>query len=79
MDAVYNNTYSKVRVKEESSMKEEIPYLVEELYYQYSHELVPESWVGGFEDNPAQGHGLWSFYQGLKLGMRLSAICLDQL
>ena len=59
--------------------KEEIPYLVEELYYHYSHNLVPESWVGGFEDNPVQGHGLWSFYQGLKLGMRLSAICLDQL
>ncbi len=59
-------------------MKEEIPMLVEELYYRYSHELVPESWAGGFEENPVQGHGLWSFYQGLKLGMRLSAICLEQ-
>ncbi|MBD5118704.1 MAG: hypothetical protein HDT37_06290 [Clostridiales bacterium] len=60
-------------------MKEEIPFLVEDLYYHYSHKLVPESWVGGFEDNPVQGHGLWSFYQGLKLGIRLSAACLDQL
>ena len=59
-------------------MKEEIPYMIEELYYEYAHELVPESWAGGFEDNPVQGHGLWSFYQGLKLGMRLSAICLEQ-
>ena len=59
--------------------KEEIPFLVEELYYHYSHELVPESWAGGLEDNPVQGHGLWSFYQGLKLGMRLSAACLGQL
>lgn len=60
-------------------MKEQIPYLVEELYYQYSHELVPDSWLGGLEDNPVQGHGMWSFYQGLRLGMRLSAVCLDQL
>ncbi len=60
-------------------MKESIPLLVENLYYQYSHELVPESWPGGFENNPVQGHGLWSFYQGLRLGLQLSAICLDQL
>lgn len=60
-------------------MKEEIPMLIEELYYHYSHEPTPKSWPRGFEDNPVQGHGLWSFYQGLKLGMRLSAICLEQL
>ncbi len=59
--------------------KVEIPMLVEELYYEFSHDPVPESWAGGFEDNPVQGHGLWSFYQGLKLGMRLSAACLGQL
>jgi len=60
-------------------MKEEIPMLVEDLYYHYSHELVPESWVGGLEDNPVQGHGLWSFYQGLKLGMQIAVSCLDWL
>ena len=60
-------------------MKQEIPYLVEELYYQYSHQLVQESWVNGLEDNPVHGHGMWSFYQGLRLGMRLSAACLGQL
>ena len=59
-------------------MNYEIPMLVEILYYDFSHELVPESWAGGFEDDPVQGHGLWSFYQGLKLGMRLSAICLEK-
>ena len=59
-------------------MNYEIPMLVEILYYSFSHELVPESWAGGFEDDPVQGHGLWSFYQGLKLGMRLSAICLEK-
>ena len=35
-------------------MQEEVPFLVEELYYHFSHELVPESWVGGFENNPVQ-------------------------
>ena len=60
-------------------MNNEIPMLVEELYYEYAHELTPNNWPCGFEGNPVQGHGLWSFYQGLKLGMRLSAICLDQL
>lgn len=60
-------------------MKEQIPYLVEELYYQYSHELVPKSWGSGLEDSPVQGHGMWSFYQGLRLGLQLSAVCLDQL
>lgn len=59
-------------------MNGEIPMLIEELYYQYSHEPVPGSWPKGFEDNPVQGHGLWSFCQGLKLGMSLSAVCLDQ-
>lgn len=59
-------------------MDKQIPYLVEELYYHYSHELVPDSWVGGFEDNPVQGHGLWSFYQGLKLGIRLANACLEK-
>ncbi len=59
-------------------MKNEIPMLVEDLYYHYSHELVPESWIGGLEDNPVQGHRLWSFYQGLKLGMQIAFSCLEQ-
>ena len=33
-------------------MKEEIPMLIEELYCHYSHKLVPESWIDGFEGNP---------------------------
>lgn len=60
-------------------MKYEIPVLVEELYYEFSHDPLPETWPRGFEDNPIQGHGMWSFYQGLQLGLQLSAICLDQL
>lgn len=59
-------------------MNGEIPMLIEELYYHYSYELVPSCWPKGLEDNPVQGHGLWSFYQGMKLGMGLSAACLDQ-
>lgn len=60
-------------------MHEEIPIIVEELYTYFSHESTPDDWPHGLEDNPIQGHGMWSFYQGLKLGMRLSAVCLNQL
>lgn len=60
-------------------MKEEIPMLIEELYYEYAHEPTPKNWPSGFEDNPVQGYGLWSFYQGLKLGMQLHAICMEPL
>ena len=60
-------------------MKHEIPMLVEDLYNHYSHELVPDSWVGGFEENPVQGHGLWSFYQGLRLGLQLTDACLEKI
>ena len=59
-------------------MDYEIPIIVERFYYEFAHELVPESWPKGFEDNPVQGHGLWSFYQGVKLGMNLCVACLDR-
>ena len=58
-------------------MHKEIPIVVEELYNYFSHESTPDNWPRGFEDNPVQGHGVWSFYQGLQLGMRIAAASLD--
>ena len=60
-------------------MYEEIPIVVEELYNYFSHESTPDKWPRGLEDNPVQGHGLWSFYQGLRLGIQISDACLDKL
>lgn len=58
-------------------MHEEIPIIVVELYNYFSHESTPDSWPIGLENNPVQGHGVWSFYQGLQLGMRIAAASLD--
>lgn len=60
-------------------MDGQIPLIIEELYFQFSPGPMPNFWPERLQDNPVQGHGMWSFYQGLKLGMRLSAACLDQL
>lgn len=60
-------------------MEPEIPNIIEELYFQFSPGPMPDLWPERLRDNPVQGHGLWSFYQGLRLGLRLSAACLDQL
>ena len=60
-------------------MKEEIPLVIEELYLQFSPGPIPSFWPEYLQEDPIRGHGLWSFYQGLKLGLRLSAACLDQL
>ena len=60
-------------------MRPEIPMVVEELYLSFVTEPDPQHWPERLQEDPVKGHGLWSFYQGLKLEMRLSAICLDQL
>ena len=60
-------------------MKEEIPLVIEELYLQFSPGPMPDFWPEYLREDPIRGHGMWSFYQGLKLGLRLSTACLDQL
>lgn len=60
-------------------MHEEIPIIVEELYNYFSHESTPDHWPRGLENNPVQGHGMWAFYQGLRMGFQLSAACLEKL
>lgn len=59
-------------------MREEIPIIVEELYRYFVTQPDPRFWPDYLKEEPIQGHGLWSFYQGLSLGLQLSAACLDQ-
>lgn len=50
-------------------MEPDIPVIVEQLYRYFVTEPDPRFWPDYFRDLPIQGHGLWSFYQGLQLGM----------
>ena len=56
---------------------EEIPVVVELLYYDCVPMPPSEEWCAEHQLSPLCAHGLHAFYAGLKLGMRLSAACLD--
>ena len=60
-------------------MRSEIPFIVQDLYTNYVTEPNPSRWPDQFRDNPVQGHALWAFYQGLRLGTQLSDACLEKL
>ena len=60
-------------------MDGQIPPIIEELYFQFSPGPIPSFWPERLREDPIRGHGMWSFYQGRKLGLRLSVACLDQL
>ena len=59
-------------------MKEEIPIIVEALYRYFVTSPDPRFWPDYLKKEPVQGHGLWSFYQGLRLGMQLTDACLEK-
>ena len=58
-------------------MGNEIPRIVEVLYRYFVTGPNPEFWPDYLKDVPMEGHGLWCFYQGLRLGIRLMDACLD--
>lgn len=60
-------------------MGNDIPTIVEELYRYFVSQPDPRFWPDYFKKEPVQGHGLWAFYQGLQLGMQLTATCLEKL
>lgn len=59
-------------------MESTIPAIVEQLYRYFVTEPDPCFWPDYLRDLPIQGHGLWSFYQGLQLGMQLTDACLEK-
>lgn len=60
-------------------MDPNIPVIVEQLYGYFVTEPEPSFWPEHVRSNPIKGHGLWAFYQGLQLGMQLTAACLEKL
>ncbi len=60
-------------------MEKTIPMSVEQLYHYVVTEPDPAFWPDHLKKLPIKGHGLWSFYQGLQLGMQLTDACLEKL
>ena len=58
-------------------MDENIPIIVEALYRYFVTSPDPRFWPDYLKKEPVQGHGLWSFYQGLRLGAQITASCLE--
>lgn len=59
-------------------MDEQIPYIVEELYNHFVMSPDPRLWPDRLSDKPVLGHGLYAFYQGLRLGVQLTDACLEK-
>ena len=57
-------------------MENEIPNIVDELYRYFVTQPDPRLWPDHLQSSPIQGHGLWSFYQGLRLG---TDACLEKI
>ena len=58
-------------------MAEIIPDVIDELYSYFVPASTSQFWPDHLAKDPVQAHGLWSFYQGLQLGIRLSQACQD--
>lgn len=58
-------------------MDNNIPCIIEILYHYFVGEPHCAHWSDHLKDVPMTGHGLWAFYQGLRLGIRLMNGCLD--
>lgn len=54
-----------------------IPAVIEDLYPYVVHIPDPEQWPEYLQTNPAKAHGLYGFYQGLRLGLQLAAAGLE--
>ena len=60
-------------------MQNEIPFVVQNLYTDHVTAPNPAFWPEHLRHDPVQGHALWAFYQGLRLGVQLSEACLEKL
>ena len=58
-------------------MEHQIPIIIEQLYAYFVTEPNPDFWPEDLRESPVKGHGLWSFYQGLRLGLQVSNACLE--
>lgn len=58
-------------------MHEPIPSIICELYTCFSVDPNPEFWPDYLQKDPVKGHGLYSFYLGLQLGLQIAAAGLE--
>lgn len=54
-----------------------IPAIIEDLYPYLVNIPDREQWPEYLQDNPAKAHGVYGFYQGLRLGLQLAAAGLE--
>ncbi len=59
-------------------MENQIPTIIEELYYTFVGEPKPFLWPERLRKKPLLGHGVWAFYQGLRAGIQIAAACLER-
>ena len=52
-----------------------IPEVIEELFLAWVPGPDPCQWPEHLREDPARGYGLYCFYQGLSLGVRLEDAC----
>lgn len=59
-------------------MDNQIPIIIEQLYLAIVTEPNPNFWPDYLKDVPIKGHGLWSFYRGLQVGLQLANACFER-
>ncbi len=60
-------------------MDDQIPFIVEDLYQYLVVPPDPRFWPEYLQNDPVKAHGLYSFYQGLRVGIQLADACLEKL
>ena len=60
-------------------MQDAIPFVIQILYDYYISQPEPELWPEEMRSHPVKGHVLWSFYQGLSLGIQFADACLEKI
>lgn len=58
-------------------MGDQIPTVIRELYAYFTVGPNPKFWPDYLQDDPVKGHGLYSFYMGLQLGLQIAAAGLE--
>ncbi len=58
-------------------MCEPIPAIICDLYRYFSVGPDPKLWPDYLQDDPVNGHGLYSFYLGIQMGLQIAAAGLE--
>jgi len=56
-------------------MADTIPTIIELLYRGMVPGPNPNFWPEHLKDNPSLAHSMWTFYFGLRMGLKLGSVC----